>query len=238
MKLRRDEILTGAKDGLPIALGYFAVSFSFGILAIKGDLDIFQATVTSLTNVTSAGQFAGLQIMIASGTILEMVLTQLIINLRYALMSLALSQKLDPDMSLWKKMIIAFANTDEIFAVAIGHQKSLSLQYMLGLQVLPVLGWTLGTLCGAIAGNILPGILVTSLSVALYGMFVAIVTPVAKTSKKVLWIVILAILLSVCINTIPFLSKMISAGMSIVLCTVIASVIGAIVFPVDKEEQS
>ena len=119
-------------------LGYFAVSFSFGILAIKGHLSVFEATLMSFTNLTSAGQFAGLQVIIASGTILEMILTQFIINLRYGLMSMALSQKIDEHMPLWRKMVIAFANTDEIFAVAIGHQKSLSFQYMLGLQILPL----------------------------------------------------------------------------------------------------
>ena len=121
-----NEFRNGLKDGIPIALGYFAVSFSFGILAIKGGLSVFQAVLTSVTNVTSAGQFAGLQIIIAGGTILEVILTQLIINLRYGLMSLSLTQKLADDVGIWKRLIIAFANTDEIFAVAMGYFKEVT----------------------------------------------------------------------------------------------------------------
>jgi len=135
-----NEFKNGLKDGIPIALGYFAVSFSFGILAIKGGLSVFQAVLTSVTNVTSAGQFAGLQIIIAGGTILEVILTQLIINLRYGLMSLSLTQKLADDVGIWKRLIIAFANTDEIFAVAMGYFKEVTFPYMLGLQILPILG--------------------------------------------------------------------------------------------------
>ena len=144
----RKDFQYGLRDGIPIALGYFSVSFSFGILALGGGLSIFQAALTSLTNVTSAGQFAGLQIIIAGGTLLEIAATQFIINLRYALMSLSLSQKLSPDVKLWQRFVIAFANTDEIFAVAMGHTKDLTFPYMVGLQILPILGWTAGTAVG------------------------------------------------------------------------------------------
>lgn len=235
MKICKKELQNGFKDGIPIALGYFAVSFSFGIIAVKNGLSIFASTLTSLTNVTSAGQFAGLQIMAVSGTILELILTQIIINLRYALMSLSLSQKLT-NMSIWKKMIIAFANTDEIFAVAIGHQKELTLTYMVGLQSLPILGWTLGTLTGAIAGNILPNLIVSALSVALYAMFIAIVIPVAKKSKSVLFTVCIAIIISIAFYYIPVLNT-VSTGLSIVISTIVASIIGAVVFPIKEEEQ-
>lgn len=235
MKICKKELQNGFKDGIPIALGYFAVSFSFGIIAVKNGLSIFASTLTSLTNVTSAGQFAGLQIMAVSGTILELILTQIIINLRYALMSLSLSQKLT-NMSIWKKMIIAFANTDEIFAVAIGHQKELTLTYMVGLQSLPIFGWTLGTLTGAIAGNILPNLIVSALSVALYAMFIAIVIPVAKKSKSVLFTVCIAIIISIAFYYIPVLNT-VSTGLSIVISTIVASIIGAVVFPIKEEEQ-
>ena len=175
-----NEFKNGLKDGIPIALGYFAVSFSFGILAIKGGLSVFQAVLTSVTNVTSAGQFAGLQIIIAGGTILEVILTQLIINLRYGLMSLSLTQKLADDVGIWKRLIIAFANTDEIFAVAMGYFKEVTFPYMLGLQILPILGWGGGTFAGAVASGLLPKSVCSALSLALYGMFLAIVVPVAK----------------------------------------------------------
>ena len=150
------EFKQGIKDGIPIAIGYFSVSFSFGIIAVKQGISILQAVLTSASNITSAGQFAGLQIIVAGGTILEMILTQFIVNLRYALMSLSLSQKLDKNVSIKQRLIMAFANTDEIFAAAMAHNKAITMPYMAGLQSLPVLGWTFGTAVGAVAGDLLP----------------------------------------------------------------------------------
>lgn len=225
----------GLKDGIPIALGYFSVSFSFGILAVTGGLSIFQAALTSLTNVTSAGQFAGLQIIIACGTLPEMVLTQLIINLRYALMSLSLSQKLSPKMRFWQRLVIAFANTDEIFAVAIAHNQALTFPYMIGLQLLPIIGWTAGTAAGAAAGNLLPGAVTSALSVALYGMFIAIVIPAARKARPVLFVAILAVVLSCVLYYVPVFSG-ISPGISIIISTVIAAGAGAVFFPLHEEK--
>ena len=119
------EFKQGIKDGIPIAIGYFSVSFSFGIIAVKQGISILQAVLTSASNITSAGQFAGIQIIVAGGTILEMILTQFIVNLRYALMSLSLSQKLDKNVSIKQRLIMAFANTDEIFAAAMAHNKAI-----------------------------------------------------------------------------------------------------------------
>lgn len=219
---------------MPIALGYFSVSFSFGIMALKGSLSVLQAAITSLTNMTSAGQFAGLQIIIAGGTLLEMAATQLIINLRYALMSLSLSQKLSGNVTLWQRFIIAFANTDEIFAVAMSHNRELTFSYMVGLQILPIIGWTSGTACGAVAGSMLPAAINSALSVALYGMFLAVVIPAAKKTRPVLLMALLAAAISCILYYVP-LFQGISAGMSIIICTVAASVVGAIVFPVKEE---
>lgn len=230
----KQEFTQGLKDGIPIAAGYFSVSFSFGILAVDGGLSVFQAALTSLTNVTSAGQFAGLQVIIAGGTLLEIALTQLIINLRYALMSLSLSQKLSEKVTFVQRLLIAFANTDEIYAVAMAHQKSLTYPYMFGLQILPILGWTGGTAVGAAAGSILPDSLTSALGVALYGMFIAIVIPVARKARPVLIVVILSILMSCILYYVPLFSG-ISAGISIIICTVAASMAGAILFPVDQE---
>lgn len=230
----KQDFQCGLKDGVPIALGYFSVSFSFGILALGGGLSIFQAALTSLTNVTSAGQFAGLQIIIAGGTLLEMVMTQFIINLRYALMSLSLSQKLSENVTFWQRLVIAFANTDEIFAVAMNHGKSLTFPYMAGLQIIPILGWTAGTAVGAAAGSILPGAVNSALSVALYGMFIAVVVPVAKKVRPVLLVVLLAMVMSCLIYYLPIFSG-ISAGVSIIICTVAASAAGAVLFPVHEE---
>lgn len=231
------EFYKGLKDGIPIALGYFAVSFSFGILALKGGLTVFQSVFISLTNVTSAGQFAGLQIIIAGGTIVETILTQLIINMRYALMSLSLTQKLSPDVTVKQRLIIAFANTDEIFAVAMAHFREVTFRYMLGLELLPVLGWTLGTLVGACACDLLPKAVTSALSLALYGMFVDIVMPVAKRSKPVILVACIAAMLSTVIYYVPAL-KFISTGVSIIVCTIIAAVVGAIVAPRDLETEA
>lgn len=230
----KKEFTQGLRDGVPIALGYFSVSFSFGILAVGGGLTIFQGALTSLTNMTSAGQFAGLQIIIAGGALLEMVMTQFIINLRYALMSLSLSQKLSEKVTLMQRFIIAFANTDEIFAVAMGHQGSLTFSYMAGLQILPIIGWTSGTAVGAAAGSILPASVTSALNVALYGMFIAVVIPAARKVRPVLLAVILAAAMSSIIYYVPLFSG-ISAGMSIIICTVAASAAGAVLFPVSEE---
>lgn len=226
--------IEGLKDGVPIALGYLSVSFSIGIMALASGLNVFQGALMSLTNVTSAGQFAGIAVIASGGTLLELILTQIIINLRYALMSLSLSQKLPETMPLWKRMVIAFANTDEIFAVAMGHAKSLTFSYMVGLQSLPILGWTAGTILGAVAGQVLPTAIGSALSVALYGMFIAVVVPVAAKIRPVFWVVALAAVLSCVIYYIPLFSG-ISTGISIIICTVLASTIGALIFPVPVE---
>lgn len=225
----------GLKDGIPIALGYFAVSFSLGIFIISSGMTTLQGAVMSLTNVTSAGQFAGIKIIAVGGTLLEIALTQLIINLRYALMSLSLSQKIDDSVKLWQRFVIAFANTDEIFAVAISHGKSVTFKYMLGLESLPILGWTFGTVLGAVASHLMPTSVSVAMNVMLYGMFIAIVVPVAKRSRPILYVVLLAVALSCCFKYISFLS-FVSEGISIIICTVAAAVVGAIIWPHEEQE--
>lgn len=232
-KVSRD-FKEGLRDGVPIALGYLSVSFSVGIMALAAGINIFQGALMSFTNMTSAGQFAGITIIGAGGTLLELVLTQVIINLRYALMSLSLSQKLPEKMPVWQRMAVAFANTDEIFAVAMGHAESLTFSYMVGLEILPILGWTSGTVLGAVAGQVLPPAVGSALSVALYGMFIAVVVPEAVKIRPVLWVVILSAFFGCVIRYIPLFSG-ISAGMSIIVCTILASVLGALLFPVSQE---
>ncbi len=224
----------GFKDGIPIALGYFAVSFGFGVLALKNGLNIFEAVFMSISNVTSAGQLAGLSVIAAGGTILEILLTQLIINLRYALMSLSLSQRIDGSLSIFKRMVIAFANTDEVFAVAMSHNRELTFKYMVGLEILPILGWTLGTAMGACVCGLLPASIQSALSVALYGMFIAIVIPVAKEQKSVRVVALISLILSTVLFYTPVLNK-ISSGIAIIICTVIAAGIGALLFPIKNE---
>ncbi len=220
----------GLQDGLSIGLGYFSVSFSFGILAVKGGVEIFPATLISMITLTSAGQFAGLDSILMGAGFFALICTQIIINLRYALMSLSLSQKLNKDVGTWKRCLIAFFNTDEIFAVAMGQKGGLSLSYMMGLATLPWIGWSAGTLMGAVAGEILPASISSALGIALYGMFIAIVVPVAATSKPVRVVVILAASLSCIVNFLPALGNY-----AVIICTIFSSAVVAWLFPVEEE---
>ena len=233
----QNNFLTGIKDGFPICLGYLSVAFAFGITAVNSGLDIWQAVLISMLNVTSAGQLAGVPIMVGGGSLLELAATQLIINLRYSLMSISLSQKFGKSMRLVDKFLVSFVNTDEVFAVSSSKGMELGRRYMYGITLTPFIGWTLGTLLGAVAGNILPEIVISALGIAIYAMFVAIVTPVAKKEKPVLLCSLSAIVLSCIFYYVPFLKTHISSGFAIIICTVIASVIFALVFPLPKEEE-
>ena len=235
MNLR--EYRAGVSRGLPVGMGYFSVSFGFGAMAVSQGLRALDATLISLTNLTSAGQFAGLTVIVAAASLWEMVLTQVIINSRYALMSLALSQRMGEKIGLLPRLLVAFFNTDEIFALAMARTEPLTVPFLLGLGTLPILGWTGGTLCGALAGSILPESIRTALGVMLYGMFIAIVVPPAKKEKQILAAVILALVLSCLFAWVPLLAK-ISAGLAIVICTVAAAAICAALFPIKEEEEA
>lgn len=226
----------GLRDGLPIALGYFPVSFTFGMLAISQGLPAFQAVLISATNLTSAGQFAGLTVIAAGASLLEMALTQLVINLRYALMSLSLSQKLDSRVTLLQRCIVAFGNTDEIFAVASSKPGTIGARYLYGLILGPVLGWTGGTLAGAVASGLLPAMVQSALGVAIYGMFIAIVVPPARQFRPVLAVVLIALALSCGFAWLPVL-RQVSAGFAIIFCTVLAAGAGALLFPLEEKEE-
>ena len=225
----------GLTDGLPIGLGYLAVSFSFGILAVAGGLNVWQATLISMTTITSAGQFAGLTIMLSGGSVIEMIVSQFVINLRYSLMSISMSQHIDDTMNLPRKLFFGEFHTDEIFAVGMGRPEKLGHRYFLGVIIAPYIGWSLGTFLGAVCGEILPAMITNALGVALYGMFIAIIVPPMKHSWKVATVVAISVVMSVCFTYVPFL-KNISAGFAIIICAVTASVFGAIVFPVKDDE--
>ena len=231
-----NKIKAGLRDGIPIAAGYFSVSFTFGMLAVQDGMSPFHAVLISLLNLTSAGQFAGLTVIVSGASLLEMALTQLVINIRYALMSVSLSQKLDSSVKTFQRMLIAYGNTDEIFAVASSKPGSVGSRYMYGLIFLPVLGWVGGTLTGAVASTLLPAAVISALGVALYGMFIAIVVPVAKESREVLIVVGAALVFSTAFYYLPVLQE-ISSGFTIIICTVAAAGIGAVLFPI-KEEQA
>ena len=226
---------TGVNRGLPVGVGYFSVSFGFGAMAAAQGIKALDAALISLTNLTSAGQFAGLTLIIAAAGLWEMILTQVVINSRYALMSLALSQKMGQRIGILPRLVIAFFNTDEIFALAMAEKGQLTVPFMLGLGTTPILGWTAGTLCGALAGSVLPLAVRTALGVMLYGMFIAIVVPPARQEKPVLITVILALVLSCLFTWVPGL-KEVSAGISIVICTVVAAAVCAWLFPIPEEE--
>ena len=229
------EYKTGIRTGLPVGLGYFSVSFGFGAMAATQGIKALDAALISISNLTSAGQFAGLTLIVAAATLWEMVLTQLVINSRYALMSLALSQRMGERIGLFPRLFLAFFNTDEIFALAMARKEPLTVPFMMGLGTLPMLGWTGGTLFGALAGSVLPGNIRTALGVMLYGMFIAIVVPPAKEERPVLFAVMLALAFSCLFTWVPGLRE-VSAGLSIVICTVAAAVLCAALFPVPDEE--
>ncbi len=232
-KPQANTFLCGVTDGIPIGLGYLSVSFAFGINAVSQGIPFIYVLLISMTNLTSAGQVAGVGVIAAGGTYAEIALTQLTINMRYALMSLSLSQKTDEKFSIKHRFLASFGITDEIFAVAASKPYSLSAKYMYGLITVPYIGWAAGTALGALAGNILPDIIKNALGIALYGMFIAIVIPPAKKHPRIFFVVILAVLLSCGFKYLPILQT-VSGGFAIVLCAVIPSIIGALLFPVES----
>ena len=234
--MKKQDFLKGIKDGMPIALGYFSVSMAFGLAVVLSGLPIWSAVLISMTNLTSAGQFAGVNILLALGALTELALTTLIINLRYFLMSLSLSQRVEEKMSIWKRMILSFAITDEVFAVSMQHKGVLTSSYMAGLVLSPPMGWTLGTLTGALLTSVMPPVLSSSMGIALYAMFIAIVIPPARENKNVMFAALVAVLMSVMFSYAPML-KNISSGWSIIIITLAVSSSAAFLFPVAEEAQ-
>lgn len=232
--MKRKEYTLGLRRGVAVAVGYFSVSFGFGAMAAAQGVGAVDAALISATNLTSAGQFAGLTLLVAQAGLWEVVLTTLVINSRYALMSLALSQRLGPQTGTLPRLAAAFFNTDEIFALAMSRPERLTWEYFLGLGTLPMLGWTGGTLCGALAGSALPLGLRNALGVMLYGMFIAIVVPGAKKERGVLAVSALALVCSCLFAWTPGL-KAVSPGISIVVCTLAAAGAGAWLWPVKEE---
>lgn len=229
------EFLRGLKGGLPICMGYLGVSFAFGIFAVENGLGAKEAVLISMTNLTSAGQFAAVPIIAGGGTLIELVLGQVIINLRYMFMSVALSQKLDKSVKLLDRLIISFANTDEIFAVAVSNKEDVGKSYLYGLILTPYLGWSAGTLMGAAMGAILPHRVVSALGIAIYAMFVAIVVPKMKEDKSMLLCVLLSVALSCVFYYIPML-KTIPQGFVITVCAITASAVFAYFAPIGDDK--
>ena len=229
----RKAFTKGLSDGLPIGLGYFSVAFGFGIMAVSSGISAFFAWLISLTNLTSAGQAAGVEVIANCGTLIEMALTQLVINLRYSLMGFSLTQKLDSSFTTPKRLLLSFGITDEIYAVAVSQKGKISASYMTGLIIIPVIGWTSGTLVGAFASQLLPEVISNVMGILLYGMFIAVFVPAAKKSRPILTAVLIAIAFSVIFKYfLPF----VSSGFSIILSALISSAICAALFPIKQED--
>ncbi|WP_017753880.1 AzlC family ABC transporter permease [Calidifontibacillus oryziterrae] len=225
----------GAKDGIPIALGYLAVSFTFGIIAKQAGLNPFEAIFMSATNLTSAGQFAGLTLIAAAATIVEIAVTQLIINSRYLLMSFALSQKIDPNTSILHRMLMAYGITDEIFGVSMTVKGKLNPFYIYGAVGVAMPGWAMGTFLGVVSGGLLPPRMISALSIALYGMLLAVIIPPAKGNKLLSSIIIVSMLASLLLTKLPVLHS-ISSGVKIIVLTIVIAGVAAALFPVKGVE--
>lgn len=226
----------GLQDGIPIALGYVSVSFAFGMMASNQGIPVWASVLISFSNLTSAGQFAGLGIIAANGSMMEMALSQFVINLRYFLMSLSLTQKLDEKTKTLQRAVIAHGITDEIFALSSSKPKKVGFLYMISLMFLPILGWTGGTFLGATASTLLPVILRDSLGIMIYGMFLVIIIPPCRTSKNIGIVVLMAAVTS-CLFQVLSAYISIGSGFVIILCTLFAAGVGAFLFPIDGEEQ-
>lgn len=225
----------GVRDGMPIALGYFAVAFTLGIAAKNAGFSAVQAMVESLTNNASAGEYAVFSLVSAGAGYWEVAVMTLVANARYLLMSCALSQKLAPETGLGHRMLVAFDVTDEIFGVSIAFPGRLNPFHTYGAMAAAIPGWALGTFLGVVVGNVLPLRLVSALSVGLYGMFLAIIVPPARESRVVLALVLLSFAVSWAAASLPALAA-VSSGVKTIVLTVAVSLGAAVLFPVEEAE--
>ncbi len=232
----KQEFMAGVKGGIPIALGYLPVSFTFGLIAVSSGLPVWMACLISLSNLTSAGQFAGVSLMTVGAGYLEVAMTTFVINLRYMLMSLSLTQKFDKSVSMLVKLIFGYAVTDETFVVGSLRNKKLTTPFLFGLMSLPIIGWNVGTLMGACVSSVLPEALANAFGIALYGMFIALVVPTARASMPVLIIVLMAVAMNCVLTYVPLFS-FISSGFRIIISTVFGAGLGAYLFPKEYPEE-
>lgn len=230
-----DDFKQGLIDGIPIGLAYVAVSFAFGIAGVAKGIPVWAVTLISATCLTSAGQFAAIISMTAGGSLVELILSQFIINLRYSIMSIAIGQKLVEKANIWNRISMAFGVTDEIFAVSCGRPGEITPKYFYALMTIPWISWTLGTFLGATASRILPVVIRNALGIAIYGMLIGIIIPPAKKDRNILIVIIISMVISLAFRYVKALS-FISSGFSIIICTLIAATIGAAVFPVEQED--
>lgn len=228
------EFNDGLKKGIPIALGYIPVSFTFGLMAVNGGIPVWLTIFISMSNLTSAGQFVGADLIIANASLFEIALTTFVINIRYMLMSLSLSQKITKNMPGYLRCIMAFGITDETFTVASLEEREITFAFMMGLIFAPYFGWALGTSLGSIFSSILPPSLQSCMGIALYAMFIALVVPVSKKSKAALFVTLTGVMISCIFTWTPVLTH-ISGGWRIIIATILASTFGAVFFPRDGD---
>lgn len=233
---RKQAFREGMRDGIPIGLGYFAVSFSLGVFARNAGLDVIQGFIASILCLASAGEYAGFAAIAAGTTYIELAVVTLIINARYLLMSCALSQRTKPETPWYHRMMMSYSITDELFGIAIARPGYLNPYYGYGAFIVAGPAWAIGTSLGIIAGNIMPLRLVSALSVALYGMFLAIIIPPARKSKVLAGLILICFVFSYVFNCLPMLSG-ISSGTKTIILTVVLSAIAAILFPRKEDEE-
>lgn len=227
----------GAINAIPIGIAYVAVAFSFGIMAMQAGLSVGQSVLMSLTNVTSAGQIAAVNIIASGGAYIELALNQVIINMRYALMGFSISQKLENKTPFYQKLIAAFGLTDEIFAISTTKIGKISPFYIFGAMAVAVPSWVIGTLLGSIAGQLLPAFIISALGISLYGMLTSIIVTPAKHNKTLIWVVVGAMILSAAFKYVPGLNK-VSTGFVIIIVTVVVAALASIIKPVPLEESA
>ena len=233
MNREKHAFTSGIRDGIPIALGYFAVAFSLGIVAKKAGLDPVQGFISSMLNHASAGEYAEFTVIMANDPYVEMAFVILITNIRYLLMSCALSQRFAPDTPGIHRFLVGFGITDEIFGISIGRPGVVNPYYNYGAMAIALPGWSFGTAIGIVAGNVLPASIVSALSVALYGMFIAIIIPASKKNRIVGWVVAVSFLVSFAVSKISLFDQM-SDSMKISLLTVVIAGAAAFLFPVKE----
>ena len=233
--MHQQSYIRGIREGIPVGLGYFVVSSTIGIAARKASLTPFQATIMSFTNNTSAGQFASFALIASGAPYVEMAISQAVINLRYCLMSCALSQKVDGNLPFYHRLFLAFGITDEIFGLSIGQKGKLDPWYTYGVMSVAVPGWSLGTLAGILSTGVLPRTFLNAMNIALYGMFIAIFMPAAREDKKLLPVIFISMALSALVQVLQVFD-FISSGMKIIILTLVISMGAALIMPVPEEK--
>ncbi len=232
-------LLRGIRDGVPIGLGYFAVAFALGINASAATITPWQAWLMSILNVTSAGEAAAIALLGVGTTYVELAFTQLVINIRYLLMSCSLSQKIAPETSVLHRLLIGYGVTDEIFGISMAVEDKLSPYYSYGAILVAAPAWAFGTLLGALMGNILPAAVTSALGVALYAMFLAIILPPARKSRVIAGLVGISMLASAALSLActHFAWTGFTEGFRIITLTVVISLIAALAFPVKEQAE-